>query len=134
MFAGFDAVKKVMMEGPDESGRAWSAGGWLGIITAGGLWTPLYDAGTFDENILNLIRQIKLAVSAQGGAGAEDEVAGFSVGDVREELERLRVEEAPAVAASSDADGLCSLPVQVRFDDLRVQLQCTWRHSIHLQL
>jgi hypothetical protein len=45
-------IVPVMMEGPDESGRPWKAGNWLGIITAGMLWSPLHDAESFEENIL----------------------------------------------------------------------------------
>ena len=108
------AIVPVMLEAPDESGRVWRAGGWLGIITAGMLYTPLHDSDTFDENIQNLLRQITLAVSSQADLDVEGAGAGFSIDDGREELERLRAEETPATAAAAlSADGGCPLPSQV---------------------
>eukprot|EP01052_Picozoa_sp_SAG31_P023688 SAG31_NODE_1969_length_6771_cov_17.211331_7_plen_1242_part_01 len=114
-------IVPVMMEAPDESGRVWKAGGWLGIVTAGMLYTPLHDPTTFDENIQNLLRQVTIAVTSQAEMEANDTSsaggearAEFSIDDAREELERLRVEEIPATATEADpADGRCSVPPQV---------------------
>eukprot|EP01051_Picozoa_sp_SAG22_P015319 SAG22_NODE_1982_length_3207_cov_2.771557_3_plen_430_part_00 len=112
------------MEPPDESGRIWKAGSWLGIITAGMLYTPLHDPETFDENIQNLLHQITLAVSSQADLDAADGLdyeeaaetgAAFSIDDAREELERLRADETSVTAAAAEvsADGVCLLPPQV---------------------
>ena len=40
-------IVPVMME-PRKTGQPWHAGGWLGIITAGKLWTPMYDEASFE--------------------------------------------------------------------------------------
>eukprot|EP01047_Picozoa_sp_COSAG01_P119325 COSAG01_NODE_48036_length_384_cov_2.407018_1_plen_128_part_11 len=107
-----------MMEAPDASGRSWQASGWLGVLTAGSLWTPLYDAASFADNIPHLLRQIELAVNPDHMAAAE---GGFSVSDTREELERLRKDEQPAMAMRGEggggfaqrSGGMCVLPAQV---------------------
>lgn len=70
--------------------------------------TPLYDPATFVENIPNLLRQIEVAVAPE--EGDDETVTDFSAEDVREELERLRKDEQPAV---SSAGGMCALPAQV---------------------
>jgi hypothetical protein len=44
----------IMMEDPSK----WQAGGWLGILTAGSLWTPLYSDVGFEENIDAVIGQV----------------------------------------------------------------------------
>jgi hypothetical protein len=114
-------IVAVMMEAPDSSGRSWRAGSWLGVITAGSLWTPLYDASSHAEQVPNLLRQIELAISpedgdhdaygdyAGGGGGGQDL---FSAEDAREELERLRNDAQPP-AISTTAGGMCALPAQV---------------------
>jgi hypothetical protein len=71
--------------------------GWLGLLTAGSLWTPLYDQASFEENVQSLLRQIKLAVvstaEALGDAAshfsADDAAAHFSAEELRDELCRL---------------------------------------------
>jgi hypothetical protein len=111
-------IVPVMMEAPDASGRSWQASGWLGVLTAGSLWTPLYDAASFADNIPHLLRQIELAVNPDHMAAAE---GGFSVSDTREELERLRKDEQPAMAMRGEggggfaqrSGGMCVLPAQV---------------------
>ena len=49
----------VMMEG-----GGWRPSGWLGLITAGSLWTRLSDASAFEENVRQLHGQIQQAVGA----------------------------------------------------------------------
>ena len=104
-------IVPALMEAPDERGRPWKASGWLGILTAGALYTPLYDRGTFAESVQNLLRQIKVAVHVD--QGAEDAGAAFSVGDLREELERLRADEAPDATRGVGADGARALPAEI---------------------
>ena len=36
----------------------WRATEWLGLLTAGSLWTPLHDASTMQENLPRLVEQI----------------------------------------------------------------------------
>ena len=84
----------------------------LGIITAGTLWTPLWDPSSYAENMPNLLRQIELAVTQDDED--ETEYAGdeFTTSDARQELERLRNDEQPATA-NADRSGMCALPAQV---------------------
>ena len=44
----------------------YKASGWLGIITAGALWSPLFDAGSLDTGIQLLMKQIRLAMPESG--------------------------------------------------------------------
>jgi hypothetical protein len=78
--------------------HGYTAGSWLGILTAGLLWTPLFDPVTFDENIEQLVRQINKSVVLED---AVDDNA-FSADDVKEELQRLRH------ASESDTDTTAS--------------------------
>ena len=104
-------IVPVMMEAPDSSGRCWQASGWLGVLTAGSLWTPLYDPASFAANIPNLLRQIEMAVNPDH---LSMEVGGFSAADTREELERLRKDEQPAdTMGGLQSGGMCVLPAQV---------------------
>ena len=66
--------------------ESYSAGGWLGILTAGALWVPLHAGASFDEGIELLIRQIfKNVISDE-----EDDGTVFSIDDVKGELARMR--------------------------------------------
>eukprot|EP01047_Picozoa_sp_COSAG01_P093455 COSAG01_NODE_24585_length_773_cov_84.762611_1_plen_88_part_10 len=59
-------IVALMCENPD----SWTAGGWLGILTAGALWTPMWsDAQASDENVQAIITQIRYAVQGGGGGG-----------------------------------------------------------------
>ena len=44
-------IVPVMLEDP---ANGWRATGWLGILTAGALWTPLHDDDKFQENCKNI--------------------------------------------------------------------------------
>jgi hypothetical protein len=92
---------------------------WLGILTAGSIWTPMYKQSAVDAGIENLIVQMQLVVpdmSREGGGSGASE-SGSEAGDVeawadslfsyremREELERLKLVE----LGSSVAQGGCS--------------------------
>jgi hypothetical protein len=121
--------------------QTWKPSGWLGIVTAGSLWSPLFFAGvadSFDDNIDNIIHQIKQVLPTVEAAQAlhapasarsaevssedheeeeEEEEDLFSVGEMRAELERLRREAAVADGATPtlprDADGPAALPSAV---------------------
>ena len=63
------------------AGFDWKATGWLGIITAGALWTALY-GNTVDEGataVDKLILQIQRTVDECGSDFQEDD-AGFLYG------------------------------------------------------
>jgi hypothetical protein len=73
------------------------AGGWLGILTAGALWTPLHERESFDSGIELLVRQIFKNVIPSDEEG--DDI--FSIDDVRGELARMRDDESSAVSPPS---------------------------------
>ena len=50
--SGIEVVPVVM------EGGGWKASGWLGLVTAGSLWTPLYEAADFEENVRQLQGQL----------------------------------------------------------------------------
>ena len=74
--------------------EGFTPGGWLGLLTAGSLWTPLHDKATLEENIDGLVRQIKLAIAPDAD---EPEVVSaqedFSAKELRDELTRLAHED-----------------------------------------
>eukprot|EP01046_Picozoa_sp_COSAG06_P043972 COSAG06_NODE_5849_length_3246_cov_5.579600_1_plen_1082_part_11 len=55
----------VMMEG-----SGWRASGWLGLLTAGSLWTRMSDESSFEENVSQVHSQIQKVV----GVGVPDEL------------------------------------------------------------
>ena len=92
------------------------------VITAGALWTPLIAVDKFDENILQLVNQIQIAVGMTAAvdvsSSIEDEIHGeqdaqdmFSLDEMREELERLRADSKKSGVHVTTADGeACALP------------------------
>jgi hypothetical protein len=110
-------IVPVLME------QNYKASGWLGILTAGMLWTPLYDHASFSDNVAALVRQIQKVVPTVGRVqdcalvdddGGEDQL--FTMDEMRAELERLRKEYSAAPSrpqAGKAADGPCDLPAVV---------------------
>eukprot|EP01050_Picozoa_sp_SAG11_P008326 SAG11_NODE_728_length_7495_cov_3.384397_2_plen_878_part_00 len=116
-----------------EAKDEWKPSGWLGIIVAGSLWTWLGDDCS-ESDIDNIVGQIKLAVpewseaaeagGARGGGGGNTAGGGngvgvdgdFSVQELREELERLKLEIGTGGSKLEPAgiDGLCPLPAGVQ--------------------
>lgn len=47
---------------PVKMQSGWTASEWLGIVTAGALWTPMHEETTMQRNVQGLVDQIKLAV------------------------------------------------------------------------
>ena len=104
-------VVSVMMQG-----GGWVAGGWLGLLTAGILWTPMHDPSTLEENVDGLVRQIQLALAPTLANNAD--VAGhatdiqdprheqppdFSAQELRDELNRLKSDQEQLVPHVSRA-------------------------------
>ena len=54
-------------------GNGWRASEWLGVLTAGALWTPLYDASTMQQNLQSLIDQELLLLEARNQKLERDE-------------------------------------------------------------
>ena len=119
-------IVPIMCENPDQ----WSASGWLGVITAGALWTPMWsDEHLTQEHVKTILSQINHASGAtheDGSASDEDadkDAANtgaeevFTMGDMREELERLRSEATRRDPVRTDdtflRDGPCALPAAV---------------------
>ena len=97
-------IVPVMLEG-----QGWRASGWLGLLTAGSLWTRLGDDSSFEEDIRQLHGQIMKVVGAAGLAEELEEVSEEAVAspsEAKEELARLRedlVTKAEAQAAGGRA-------------------------------
>ena len=109
-------------------GEEWRPSGWLGIVVAGSLWTWLGEDCS-QSDVDNIVGQIKLAVpgwsneaawdgSADGGRDEVDASGDFSVQELREELERLKLEigasSSVVAAGTRDDGGLCPLPAGVQ--------------------
>jgi hypothetical protein len=96
----------------------WAASGWLGLLTAGKLWTPLTTKDTFEKDVVNLVVQIGKEVADDTGDTVEtaDEHTtpeeDFSVVEMRSELERLRAKTESAKATTGASDQ-CALPADV---------------------
>ena len=116
--------------------KNWRASDWLGIITAGALWTPisfdLKDSGDFGASVGKLVAQIQKTLvppartgtaAAQMLASSDSELSSdehdidFSVAEMRDELERLKSEiEGIATKGGGGAaavSALCTVPAAV---------------------
>jgi hypothetical protein len=56
-----------------ESTAGWRPSGWLGIVVAGALWTPLRAGADFQSGVRSLVDQIKGAVPESGAGMSDDE-------------------------------------------------------------
>ena len=82
----------------------YTASGWLGLLTAGSLWTPMHDKATLEQSVDGLVRQIKLAIAPDSEEMIEvehEEAPDFSAKDLRDELDRLKSEQEPAVSSTT---------------------------------
>jgi tetratricopeptide (TPR) repeat protein len=55
-------IVPVMLE--DDRAEGWRPSEWLGVITAGALWTPLSADSGFDQSITNLIVQLQAGIGS----------------------------------------------------------------------
>ena len=83
-------ILPVMMEG-----SGWRPSAWLGIITAGALWTRLSDESQFEDSVRQLHGQIQRVLMDQPQDDTtvetdDEEVLDVSLGEAAEELHRLR--------------------------------------------
>ena len=102
----------VMMEG-----GGWKASGWLGLLTAGALWVPLYEDANFETNVRQLHGQLMKTIAGSSAAFAdEDEESEDAIAvmasstEAIEELERLR--EAQVVASQRMVAAVMADPTQ----------------------
>eukprot|EP01050_Picozoa_sp_SAG11_P013285 SAG11_NODE_1540_length_4722_cov_2.812243_3_plen_1121_part_00 len=98
---GLPIVPAMMQEG-------FVASGWLGILTAGLLWTRLWNLSTFPEDIDSLVEQIVLTTDPE--AESSDAVSSDANADeVKSELLRLR-EDATVPSASQSKSSEALVP------------------------
>ena len=91
-------IVPVMMEA-----TGWEASEWLGLVTAGLLWTPLGNGDEFAANTSQLVKHIQDAVGVE--MEVEVELEEETVDDTRQELERLRDDDKkPVIGLPSDGD------------------------------
>eukprot|EP01051_Picozoa_sp_SAG22_P006380 SAG22_NODE_416_length_10804_cov_4.791126_4_plen_1245_part_00 len=100
-------IVPVMME------KNWEATGWLGIVTAGILWTPLYDDDTFAANIGALCDHVAKYVMPTAHATAPVLRKADVQIDVDRLREDLRGETKEAADTSAGVQELAMLPAEV---------------------
>ena len=99
-------------------GGGWSASEWLGIITAGSLWTPLHNESTKQQNLQAVVDQIKATVPTTALAAGDSMMSPRStvvssgeseeVSALRSELDGLRVELAKAATQRASTDDMAA--------------------------
>ena len=108
---------------------AWRPDGWLGLIMAGALWTPLHDEASFEQNLYSLVDQIKVVVpsaildakhptTASPTTEVEHDVQALraELDGLRQELHTQQRGSAHATrefAAAAGEDSLAPLPAEV---------------------
>lgn len=112
--SGVPLVPVMMQDG-------YTAPGWLGILTAGLLWTPLFDPVTFDENFEQLVKQIYKTVVPDDTF----EENNFSREDIQQELQRLRASDGDVAPAVDTAVSTAGAKVPVLVPTLPVGLRVT---------
>ena len=78
----------VMMEG-----GGWRASGWLGLLTAGSLWTRMTDESQLEENVGQLHGQIQKVMGHHGEDDLDDGLEEIDVSPSEAKLLRVRAEE-----------------------------------------
>eukprot|EP01051_Picozoa_sp_SAG22_P004563 SAG22_NODE_247_length_13918_cov_7.885375_7_plen_1317_part_00 len=72
----------------------WKPTDWLGIVTAGSVWTPLYDDEDYDAGVAKLTAMIKRVVQDADELAYDvgNDVGTVSKDELQDELQRLRAE------------------------------------------
>jgi hypothetical protein len=113
----------------------WAPAEWLGVVTAGLLWTPMYEQSTRQQNLTGLVEQIKAAVpttvaldtrapgsAASSASAVQPSTESTEVLALRTELDSLRqdlqLQMAKAVtdqrlAAGGAEETLAPIPAEV---------------------
>ena len=102
-------------------GDGWSADDWLGLITAGALWTPLCDEQTFESGADSLHEQICKTAPATSTVAKTvaktGDASGQQIEDLRQQIEDLRRQVAAPVAPrakkENDKNALAPVPADV---------------------
>jgi hypothetical protein len=93
-------ILPCMMEG-----GGWRASGWLGLLTAGSLWTRLTGGESFEAEVHSLRAQIQKVAGAPEDPEVSDEAVA-SPSEAKEELERLRDDLASNAVSSKIRGGI----------------------------
>ena len=100
---------------------------WLGLITAGALWTPLCDESNFESSVDSLQEQIRKTApaltiaepEAQSAASAGDATHAKQMDDLRQQIDELRRQvlvstpAAPVSKKEHDKNALAPVPADV---------------------
>jgi hypothetical protein len=97
--------------------KDWQQSGWLGLLIAGALWTPMTDEAETEANVERLCYQLALTLQT----GDQEVVAAvpqpqtiYADGDAaREELARLAARERGTSQVRAEATSGARLPAQV---------------------
>ena len=105
-------IVPVMMQ------KDYTPRGWLGLLTAGSLWTPMWDKASMEVHVEGLVRQITLAL--ESGTTDMQEITDapdFSVNELRDELDRLKQDQedhaADLATSRQNRAGLALVPSPV---------------------
>lgn len=96
--------------------QSWAADGWLGIVTAGALYTPIIDHDDIEENIDKLVMQIHLAARSAADPSTLVNVDTEDLDLDRDELHRLRQKMCGGDAGGmqeANTASLANLPAEV---------------------
>ena len=72
-------------------GDGWRPTGWLGLVVAGTLWSPI-SADDFDGGVAALVSQIKKSVPTDAIAEEDDDTGHVTGDELRAELARLHAD------------------------------------------
>ena len=103
------SIVPVMMA-PD-----YTASGWLGLLTAGSLWTPMHDKATLEQSVDGLVRQIKLAIAPDSEEIVEsaEQAPDFSTKELRDELDRLKSEQQTTLTTTTQEHKATDQPAEI---------------------
>ncbi len=82
--------------------------GWLGILTAGLLWTPLWDPSSFKADLVSIVEQILIAVDSTDHVELLQEVP--MIEEAKSELIRLGKDSGIEFTSTEDSAGLAPVP------------------------
>ena len=96
-------------------GKNWRPSNWLGLITAGALWTPLIKDADFEDNIAALAGQVKKSLPEVDDDHEETiEPIAETRDEMTEELERLKealtvTTDEPTEKVDTTSETVCAL-------------------------
>jgi hypothetical protein len=94
----------------------FTAKSWLAILTAGSIWTPMYESASVPNGITKLIAQAQYLVPGLHGDDDANNTAANPLDELRDEIMRLRYEmdsTGPKNHVKASVGMACSLPLEV---------------------